>query len=72
MLLLKEIVVRYQNNKVIMQNCLLSVYYLSHMSVINKMDSTTYMIFDNFVKENDHDPGIAQRFAKVCQKLKDM
>lgn len=28
--LLKEIVLRYQENAVILQNCLLTIYYLSH------------------------------------------
>lgn len=71
MAVLREIMIKYQNNRVIMQNCLLSVYYLSHLSVLRKLDSTMYKLFSAFVKENSRDPGIVQRFSKICQKLKE-
>ena len=71
MAMLRDIMIKYQSNRVIMQNCLLSVYYLSHLSVLHKLDSTMYTLFNAFVIENSRDPGIVQRFSKICQRLKE-
>ena len=73
--LLRSIMVKYYENTVIMQNCLLSLYYLSNISdsapsiFLNNMDSTMLQLLEEFVEKNQHDQSIVQRFSKIREKL---
>lgn len=69
MLLVKELVLQYENNVVIMQNCLLSIYYLSHLPVIHDLDEELFLVLQRFVDLNQHDQGILQRFGRICEKM---
>ncbi|KAK8795412.1 hypothetical protein WA588_004255, partial [Blastocystis sp. NMH] len=59
---IKQIMMNYTNNKVIMQNCFLSLYYLSHLPVIRTMDDALFMIVQEYVSQSKNDAGTLQRF----------
>ena len=67
--LIQLLVLEYESNVVIMQNCLLSLYYLSHLPIIHSVDNELNFILQRFVKMNPHDQGIHQRFARICEKM---
>ena len=67
--LIQLLVLEYESNVVIMQNCLLSLYYLSHLPIIHSVDNELIFILQRFVKMNPHDQGILQRFARICEKM---
>ena len=67
--LIQLLVLEYESNVVIMQNCLLSLYYLSHLPIIHSVDNELIFILQRFVKMNPHDQGIHQRVARICEKM---
>ena len=67
--LIQLLVLEYESNVVIMQNCLLSLYYLSHLPIIHSVDNELVFILQRFVEMNPHDQGIRQRFARICEKM---
>lgn len=67
---IKQIMMNYTNNKVIMQNCFLSLYYLSHLPVIRTMDDALFMIVQEYVSQSKNDAGTLQRFNRLCAALR--
>ena len=67
--LVKMLVMEYKSNVVIMQNCLLSLYYFSHLPIIHTMDEEMILVLQQFVESNPHDQGLHQRFARICEKM---
>ena len=78
--LIREIVMMYSDNVVIMQHCLMSIYYLSHnnsrnygmMSILDVqiyMDEDFSGVLSNFSVINSHDPGIQKRFHRIQEIL---
>lgn len=67
---IKLIMMNHTNNKVIMQNCFLSLYYLSHLPVIRTMDDALFMIVQEYVCQSKNDAGTVQRFNRLCAALR--
>lgn len=67
---IKLIMMNHTNNKVIMQNCFLSLYYLSHLPVIRTMDDALFMIVQEYVRQSKNDAGTVQRFNRLCAALR--
>ena len=67
---IKQIMASHTGNKVIMQNCFLSLYYLSHLPVIHTMDDELFMIVQEYVSRSKTDAGTVQRFNRLCAALR--
>ena len=77
--LLKLIMVTHRCNVVIMQNCLISVYYMLHLSrnawwgrcvdITMHLDEEMVALFSEFVQKNQYDQALCQRFSKIKSML---
>ena len=62
------IVQRYNYHPAIMQNCLLSVYYFSHLAIFQYMNEEVIIILENFANVNQHNMVIPQRLIKIRER----